>query len=579
MNSQTGRAELRESLRASWKLFFSTFVFSFFVNALMLTGPIYMLQVYDRVLGSRSKETLFALSILVAFLYVVMGVLDYARGRVLARAGGRFQALLDRRVFAAVLHQAGLSAGRLGPDRGLRDLEAVQRLLSSPALFAVFDIPWTPVFVLAIFVFHPWLGYLAVGGGTLLIALTFLNQLMTKRIVAGAGLATARADLFAENVRREAELVQSLGMRSAVYERWMQQRNLSLAKSLSSSDFTGTFLSASKALRLFLQSAMLGVGAYLVLKGQMTAGAMVAGSILLGRALAPVEQAIAQWPLVLRAQSGWSRLSELLEKSPVEIPRTPLPVPRANLDVHQLTVIPPGETLAALRMMSFRLGPGQALGVIGPSGAGKSTLARALIRVWPAAGGKVRLDGAALEQYAPDVLGGYFGYLPQRVTLFEGTIAENIARMSVMPDAEKVVAAARQAAAHEMILRLPDGYDTRVGPNGGRLSGGQIQRIGLARALYGDPVLLVLDEPNSNLDAIGSAALNTAIRSVKSHGKSVIIMAHRPAAIAECDLLLVVENGTRTAFGPRDEVLRAQVKNHAQVARSVNKPVKKMGGS
>jgi len=579
MNSQTGRAELRESLRASWKLFFSTFVFSFFVNALMLTGPIYMLQVYDRVLGSRSKETLFALSILVAFLYVVMGVLDYARGRVLARAGGRFQALLDRRVFAAVLHQAGLSAGRLGPDRGLRDLEAVQRLLSSPALFAVFDIPWTPVFVLAIFVFHPWLGYLAVGGGTLLIALTFLNQLMTKRIVAGAGLATARADLFAENVRREAELVQSLGMRSAVYERWMQQRNLSLAKSLSSSDFTGTFLSASKALRLFLQSAMLGVGAYLVLKGQMTAGAMVAGSILLGRALAPVEQAIAQWPLVLRAQSGWSRLSELLEKSPVEIPRTPLPVPRANLDVHQLTVIPPGETLAALRMMSFRLGPGQALGVIGPSGAGKSTLARALIRVWPAAGGKVRLDGAALEQYTPDVLGGYFGYLPQRVTLFEGTIAENIARMSVMPDAEKVVAAARQAAAHEMILRLPDGYDTRVGPNGGRLSGGQIQRIGLARALYGDPVLLVLDEPNSNLDAIGSAALNTAIRSVKSRGKSVIIMAHRPAAIAECDLLLVVENGTRAAFGPRDEVLRAQVKNHAQVGRSVNKPVKKMGGS
>ncbi len=569
MDGSQGRGELRKALRASWKLFGTTFIFSFFVNALLLTGPIFMLQVYDRVLGSRSEETLLALSLLVAFLYLMMGFLDYARGRVLARAGAVFQTSLDHRVFSTVLRQAGLSAGRLGPNTGLRDLEAVQRLFSSPALFSVFDIPWTPVFLLAIFVFHPWLGYLAVGGGSFLIAITFLNQWMTKRVVAEANMATAQADMFADAVRNEAELVQSLGMRAAVFDRWMHYRDLSLARTMSSSDRTGTFASATKTIRLFLQSAMLGLGAYLVLQGEMTAGAMIAGSILLGRALAPIEQAIGQWPLVLRAQTGWNRLSELLEKSPFEEPKTQLPPPRAILDVQQLTVIPPGDKQAALRMISFRLEPGKALGVIGQSGAGKSTLARALTGVWPAAGGKIRLDGAATDQYEPDILGSYIGYLPQRVTLFEGTIAENIARMATEPDAQKVVEAAKKAGAHDVIVRLPDGYDTRVTAHGGRLSGGQVQRIGLARAMYGDPVLLVLDEPNSNLDSIGSDALNAAIREMKSQEKSVIIMAHRPAAIAECEFLLVIEDGLSKAFGPRDEVLKNQVQNHGQINQSI----------
>lgn len=574
METNKAASELRRSLRASWRLFVSSFIFSIFVNALMLTGPIYMLQVYDRVIGSRSRETLFALTILVAFLYLMMGVLDYARGRVMARAGARFQALLDYRVFSAVLKQAGLAAGRLGPNTGLRDLEAVQRLFSSPALFAVFDVPWTPIFLLGIFIFHPWLGYLAVGGGILLVFITFLNQIMTKRAVAAANMATAQADQFADAARAEAELVQSLGMRNAMFDRWLRFRARSLDQTILSSDLTGTFSSATKTLRLFLQSAMLGLGAYLVLRNELTAGAMIAGSILLGRALAPIEMAIGQWPLVQRAHTGWKRLSELLEKSPQEPQHTPLPPPRAILDVQQLTVIPPGEKHAALRMINFRLEPGTALGVIGPSGAGKSTLARALTGVWPPAGGKIRLDGAATEQYDPDVLGGYMGYLPQRVTLFDGTIAENIARMSVAPDAEQVVAAAKLAGAHDMILHLPDGYDTRVSPMGGRLSGGQIQRVGLARALYGDPVILVLDEPNSNLDSIGSDALNNAIRDLKKRGKSVIIMAHRPAAIAECDLLLVIEDGMRRAFGPRDEVLKAQVQNAGQVVRSIKPEAK-----
>lgn len=313
---------------------------------------------------------------------------------------------------------------------------------------------------------------------------------------------------------------------------------------------------------------MLGLGAWLVLQQELSAGAMIAGSILMGRALAPIESAIGQWALVQRASEGWRRLGELLTRQPVEPPRIALPRPRALIEAQNLSVVPPGEAVAVLRGVNFRLDPGQALGVIGPSGSGKSTLARALIGVWRPAAGKVRLDGAALDQYDPDVLGGYIGYLPQRVTLFEGTIAENIARLRGAPDGDAVVAAARKAAAHDMIVALPSGYDTRVSALGGRLSGGQIQRIGLARAMYGNPVFLVLDEPNSNLDNEGSLALNAAIRSMKQAGGSVFIMAHRPAAIQECDLLMVMENGMRAAFGQRDAVLRDMVKNHTEIVRN-----------
>jgi ATP-binding cassette subfamily C protein len=313
---------------------------------------------------------------------------------------------------------------------------------------------------------------------------------------------------------------------------------------------------------------MLGLGAWLVLRGELSAGAMIAGSILMGRALAPIEVVVSQWSVMQRGQEGWRRLAELLTRVPAEPARTGLPVPRALIEVENLTVAAPGETVAAIRMVSFRVEPGQAVGVIGPSGSGKSTVARALTGVWRPIAGTVRLDGATLDQYDPDILGSYMGYLPQRVTLFDGTIAENIARLGVRPDDEKVVAAAKKAAAHEMIVKLPAGYDTPVSAIGGRLSGGQIQRIGLARALYGNPVVLVLDEPNSNLDNDGSMALNLAIRSMKSEGKSVLIMAHRPAAIQECDLLLVLDDGIRRAFGPRDQILKEMVRNHTELIKT-----------
>ena len=563
-----GLAELRAARRESFGLMGAVFAFSVAVNLLMLTGPLYMLQIYDRGLGSQSEETLVALSVLVVFLFLMMGILDHFRGRVMARIGARFQDRLDRRVFQAALRRMQVAPGDPVAIAAQRDLEAVQRLWSSPVLLAVFDIPWTPLFVVAIFIFHPWLGWLAVAGGLFLVGLTVLNQMSTRHPMARANMAVMQAERTGDNIKAEAEVVAALGMSTASFDRWQRARGMALAESIHVADLGGSFSTLSKTFRLFLQSAMLGLGAWLVLRGELTAGAMIAGSILLGRALVPIEMAVNQWAVVQRASEGWGRLAELFTRQPEEPARTALPRPRAILEAQNLTVVPPGDTQAVLRMVSFRLEPGQALGVIGPSGSGKSTLARALIGAWRPAGGKVRLDGAALDQYDPDVLGSYFGYLPQRVSLFDGTIADNIARLQAKPDGQKVVEAAQKAAAHEMIVKLPEGYDTRVTALGGRLSGGQIQRIGLARAMYGDPVILVLDEPNSNLDNEGSMALNIAIRAMKDAGHAVLIMAHRPAAIQECDLLMVLEDGTRRAFGPRDQVLREMVKNHTEIVKN-----------
>lgn len=565
-STKSGRDELRAARRKSRPYFWFVAIFSAIVNLLMLTGPMYMLQVYDRVLGSRSEATLIALSVLVLFLYGMMGILDFVRGRVMGRVAARFQSALDLRVFEAVLRRSAVQPDSLA-QTGLRDLESIQRLMSSPVLLALFDIPWTPVFIIGIMIFHPWLGYLALAGGGALIVVTIINQLVTRDPTLKSNQAVMQAERTSGQIQAEAEMVQALGMRHNAFTRWMSARSQALAGQISSSDLTGSFSTLTKTFRLLLQSAMLGLGAYLVLQNELTPGAMIAGSILMGRALAPIEMVVGQWAAVERARKGWENLEQLLSEVPPEAKRTELPKPQAKLDVQQLTVVPPGEQQAALRMVTFSLQPGQALGVIGPSGSGKSSLARALTGIWRPAGGKIRLDGAALDQYGPEVLGQHVGYLPQRVTLFDGTIAENISRLSPQPDAELVVAAAQKADAHEMILKLPDGYDTKVTAAGGRLSGGQMQRIGLARAVYGDPVLLVLDEPNSNLDNEGSDAVNRTIKEFKAAGKSVLIMAHRPAAIQECDLLLMMEGGARAAFGPKEEVLRQMVQNHKQIQK------------
>jgi len=549
------------------------FLFSVFVNLLMLTGPLFMLQVYDRVLGSRAVETLTALFLLVALLYALMAVLDYARGRIVARFGARFQSQLDKRVFDATLRRSLNPQARTAPATALRNLESIQNLCSSPVLLAVMDIPWTPIFLAAIFLFHPLMGWLAVAGGGLLIVIALLNQGLTRRKVAEAQSASARANAFSEHARQAAEVVRSQGMQQEVTLRWLSQRSDALRQTIAASDWTGSFTSLIKSLRLFLQSSMLALGAWLVLQNELSPGAMIAGSILLGRALAPVEQAVGQWGMIEKARTAWTSLNQFLDQTPPEAPRTKLPAPSAQLTAKGLTVIPPGAATPTLRGVTLTLEPGTALGVIGKSGSGKTTLAKALLGLWQPAVGEIRLGGATLDQYDPTDLGRHIGYLPQQVTLFNGSVAENLARMSQDPDPRAVVEAAKKSNAHELILSLEKGYDTFLEGNDSQLSGGQKQRIALARALYGDPVLLILDEPNSALDAEGTEALNAAVRGLKAAGKSVIIMTHRPQAISECDNLAVIENGQLAKFGSRDEVLKAMLQNAGAIERNLSQVI------
>lgn len=560
-----GLAELRGSMGKCRKHFWSVAIFSIFVNLLMLTGPIFMLQTYDRVLSSRSEATLVALLLIVTFLFIMYGALEYARGRVLARAGARFQTLLDMRIFDAVLRRSVSPADRAKPNTAARDLDSVRQLLSGPAPFALFDIPWTPIFIAAIFVFHPILGFIAIGGGLILIALTLMNQFRSKEPNNESQIASAQAENMSESLRQNAEAVQGLGMRGIGMKRWYALRNKALAKQIEASDRTASYQSTSKAMRFYLQSFMLGAGAWLVLQQEMSPGMMIAGSILMGRALAPIEQAIGQWALFQRAMRGWTSLSELLEKTAVETQKTELPEPKGFVEARGVSVVAPGEQVPALRNIQFKVEPGQALGVIGPSGAGKTTLAKVLTGIWQPAAGKIRLDGAALDQWPTDRLGRFVGYLPQEIGLLSGSVAENISRMDAEPDPKQIVLAAQRAGAHELLLSLPQGYDTDIGAGGQRLSGGQRQRVALARALYGDPPVLILDEPNANLDAQGEQALVDAIRDAKSRGRTVLIMAHRPSAIAACDLLLMIDKGQQVDFGPRDEVLKKRTRNYPQL--------------
>ncbi|WP_306152278.1 type I secretion system permease/ATPase [Roseovarius sp. MMSF_3281] len=562
-----GRVQLRALCHDHRGLLACVAVFSVFVNLLMLTGPLYMLQIYDRVLGSGSVESLIALTLLVVFLFGVMAVLDHARGRIMARIAARFHAGLERRVFAADLRQAA-RGDAADTGTGLHDLEVVRRALASPAMGALFDIPLTPLFVLGIWLFHPWLGMLALLGGGSLIALAVLNQWVTRAPADRAARAEAKANRIAHQFRQHALDIKALGMESAGFAQWQGHRTASLVAQVRASDMGGGFHSATKAYRLLLQSGMLGLGAYLVLHGTLSPGGMIAASILLGRALAPIEQCIAFWPLLQAARQGWGRLGRRLEAHPSGPPPMALPTPRARLRVEGISVIPPGTRHPTLRQVSFELSPGQALGVIGPSGSGKSTLAQALTGAWPAVAGTVRLDGAALDQVAPEGRARHLGYLPQRVTLFDATVGENIARLTLDADPAAIVDAAMAAGAHEMILGLPHGYDTPVTAPGEGLSGGQVQHIGLARALFGDPALLVLDEPNAQLDHEGCMAVTRAIHAAKANGKAVVVMAHRPAAIEACDLVLTLEGGVVRRFGPKARVLHEVVENHSDITKT-----------
>ncbi len=550
-------------------LVISAFVFSVFTNLLMLTGPLFMLQVYDRVLGSRSEETLVALFSLVALLYFLFWLLEYARGRVMARAGARLQSRLNEPVFRSVLQRAALHRGaQLGC---LQDLDAVRGFMSSPVMLALFDVPWTPLFLAAIFIFHPFLGWLALIGGAILVAIAILNQALTSRKIAECTRLSGIAQRFSRQAEEGGALIWAQGMARAASDRWVDIQDKAAGQSLRANDWTGSFGSFTKAFRLFLQSAVLAVGAWLVLQNEITAGAMIAASILLGRALAPVEQSISQWQVVQRGRAGWAGINDLLTNSIDREKRTELPPPAAQLDIASLSIVAHPGAPPILNKVSLDLKPGEAVGVIGRSGSGKTTLARAIVGLVRPTAGEIRLAGATLDQYSPERLGQYIGYLPQDIQLFDGTVAENIAQLERDPDAKRVVAAAQMARVHDIILKLPDGYDTIIGGSDALLYGGQKQRLALARALYNDPVLLVLDEPNSALDNDGSEALNAAVSAMKAAGKGVLIMTHRPTAISACDRLLVLEGGKVAGYGSRDEIIRSMMKNAGDIQRVIKK--------
>lgn len=550
------KSELAACLRRYRQAFLVVAGFSGLLNVLTLSGSIFMLQVYDRVLPSRSVPTLVSLIFLILILYVFQGVLDAIRGRVLARIGSGLDERLNEATYR-VMSKLPLTRGNSGEGlQPVRDLDQISGFLASGGPAALFDLPWMPLYVGLCFAFHPWLGAAALIGAILLLAVTvFAEKAVRRPATEMSGYAQARNNVALASMRN-AEVIEAMGMRSNLAARWSDASTNYRQAQIRASDITGSFGALSRGLRMVLQSLVLAIGAFLVIRQEATGGIIIASSILTARALAPVEQAIAYSKRFLAARQSWRRLDELFALVPPAGDALQLPPPQSDLSVEGVGVMPPGERCFVVQDIAFSLTAGSALGIVGPSASGKSSLARAIVGVWQTAYGKIRLDGAAIEQWPVEALGRHVGYLPQDVELFGGTIAQNIARFDPMPDPAAIIAAAKAAGMHETILLLPSGYQTEIGEGGASLSAGQRQRIGLARALYGDPFLVVLDEPNSNLDAKGEHALTQAILAVKRRKGVVIIIAHRPSALAAVDFLLVLQSGRQKAFGSRDMILR-----------------------
>ena len=534
---------------------FSAGFFSIFINLLMLTGPIFMLQVYDSVLASKSIPTLVALFVLVAVLFVFMGLLDLIRGRILARTGMLFEEQLQHSSFNSVVEHSLRRTPNVS-TQPIRDVETIRAFISGGGPAAFFDMPWVPIYLLVIFLFHWTLGVLAVGAAILLFALAFTSELLTRDPIAKAAGATLRSGTLAEEARRNAEVLKSMGMLSAFRARWQSHHNAARAEQMRLNDRIGGVTSTSKSLRMFLQSAMLAAGAALAVQNIISPGVMIAASIILSRALAPVEQSIGHWRGFQTARNSYDRLRQYIGTTPVAAEQMPLPEPEGRVSVEGLIVHLGGDD-PALIGVNFQLQPGAGLGVIGATGSGKTTLARALVGGLIPSKGTVRIDGATLGQWPENQLHRVIGYMPQDVELFSGTIRENIARFSAVEDEQSVTTAAKLADVHEMILRLPNGYDTDVGEAGGMISAGQRQRIGLARAVFGLPKVVVLDEPNSNLDGDGEVALVRAVTALRQAGTTVIVIAHRPSGVQAVEQLLFLEKGHQKLFGPKEQVLKA----------------------
>jgi PrtD family type I secretion system ABC transporter len=544
--------ELSTVLQECRSYFLTALLFSLAINLLYLASPLYMLQVYDRVVASASEVTLVMLTLVLLVALGALTSLDAVRSRVLTRASIRLDRLLSGRIVAATVE----SSARGGNTRSqpLRDFDNFRQFITGSGIHAVFDLPWAPIYIAVIFVLHPALGAFALISAMALVGMALLNEYMVNKPLSEANEAAARNYSFTEMSLRNSEVVQAMGMMPGLLHRWSRDRNLVLERQTIASDRAATTASIIRFLRLSMQSLILGLGAYLVIERLTTVGAMFAASILLGRALAPVEQIVGSWRNLTSARGAYARVRALLVANPSPDPALALPRPAGNLSVESLSYGVPGTTRAILRNVSFRVSAGDVLGVIGPSGAGKSTLARQLVGILPPSAGTVRLDGADVWPWPKESLGRHVGYLPQDIELFSDTVASNISRFRNDDDLE-VIEAARLAGVHDMVLRLPGGYETQVGDGGAVLSGGYRQRIGLARAVYGKPSIVVLDEPSSNLDSDGDTALLSCITELKRRGTTVVIISHRPNTLGVADKLLLLKDGVAEMFGPRDEII------------------------
>ena len=562
----TPENSLQNALKACRDSFISVGFFSLFINALMLVPIFYMLQVYGRVLSSRSLTTLAMLTLIMTLLVVTLGSLEWVRSRIMVRVSTRLDVLLSRQVYKASFKRALDSGGMDASAQSLNDLTGLRQFLSGNGLFAFFDAPWLPIYIAVMFLFHPWFGWVATGSALLLLLLAFINEKLTGPALAQANKEHIGATLYTTKNLRNAEVIESMGMLETLMERWgRRQRNVLLLQSRAS-DRGAIVSTISKSFRILVQSLVLGLGAYLAVEQQVGVGMVFAGSVLLGRALAPIDLIIGSWKGFIAARSQYSRLNDILDKQLAQPERMSLPAPQGHVQVENLIVTAPGSKTPIIKNISFSVPAGCVVGIIGPSAAGKSTLARALMGVWVPQHGVVRLDGADISAWDKHELGPHIGYLPQDIELFEGSISENIARFAEV-DSEKVILAARTAGVHEMILLLPDGYDTVIGSEGVMLSGGQRQRIGLARALYGNPRLIILDEPNSNLDEVGDRALAAAMQQLKQTGATLFVITHRTNIVSQLDRLMVMSDGVINLYGPREQVLaklnaQQQVQKH-----------------
>lgn len=568
----TPENSLQVALKTCRSSFISVGFFSLFVNALMLVPTFYMLQVYGRVVTGGSLTTLAMLTLIMTVLVATMGLLEWVRSRIMIRVSTKLDVLLSRDVYKASFKRALDSGGMDASAQPLNDLTGLRQFMTGNGLFAFFDAPWLPIYVAVMFLFHPWYGWTAIGCALILLFLAYINEKSTGKALAQANKESIGATLYTTKNLRNAEVIESMGMLNSLMSRWSQRQKKVLLLQSQASDKGGIITSISKTFRMLVQSLILGLGAYLAVSHEISPGLVIAGSVLLGRALAPIDLIIGSWKGFIAARSQYERLNEILDKQKAEPERMQLPAPVGHVTVENLVMSAPGSKAPIIKGISFSAPAGAMVGIIGPSAAGKSTLARALMGVWAPQHGVVRLDGADIANWDKSELGPHLGYLPQDIELFEGSISDNIARFGVV-DSEKVVLAAKTAGVHEMILMLPSGYDTVIGSHGINLSGGQRQRIGLARAIYGSPRLIILDEPNSNLDEVGERALALALQQIKLTGATVFVIAHRTSILAQLDRLLVMNAGMISMYGPRDQVmaeinaqqLAAQQKAAAQV--------------